>query len=59
MDVDFAPPLDYVEPERNTENRGELKEEAKKGGVFGGNGVRIDEKAQNNNARKGSAVQTS
>lgn len=38
--------------------REETKIEAKKGGVFGGNGVRIDEKANQPNARKGSqAVQ--
>jgi ubiquitin fusion degradation protein 1 len=55
VDVDFAPPLDYVEPERPNV-QGDLKtEDPKKGGVFGGNGVRIDEKAQTN-VRKGSTV---
>jgi len=55
VDVDFAPPLDYVEPERPNV-KGDLKtEDPKKGGVFGGNGVRIDEKAQTN-VRKGSTV---
>lgn len=53
--MDFAPPLDYVEPER-LPVKGDLKtEDPKKGGVFGGNGVRIDEKAQTN-ARKGSTA---
>lgn len=55
VDVDFAPPLDYVEPQK-VDPRGEIKSEetAKKGNVFAGNGVRIDEKANNPNARKGS-----
>lgn len=55
VDVDFAPPLDYVEPER-VPPRNETKEQPKKGGVFGGNAVRIDEKTNTNNARKGSQV---
>ena len=55
VNVDFAPPLDYVEPER-VQPKEETKVEAKKGGVFGGNGVRIDEKANQSNARKGSQV---
>jgi hypothetical protein len=44
-----------VEPERQPV-KGDLKtEDPKKGGAFGGNGVRIDEKAQNN-VRKGSTA---
>lgn len=42
VNVDFAPPLDYVEPE--VIPRREVNSEVKSGGVFGGNGVRIDQK---------------
>jgi hypothetical protein len=58
VDVDFAPPLDYVEPEKPS-NQGNIKteENGQKGSnVFAGNGLRIDEKANNPNARKGSQV---
>ena len=54
MDVDFAPPLDYVEPTQ-LNRQASIGEEnaAKKDDPFGGKGVRIDEKSTNN-ARKGS-----
>lgn len=55
VDVDFAPPLDYVEPERPSQSQGNLAENTKKkGDVFSGAGMRIDEKKGGNNARKGS-----
>lgn len=53
MDVDFAPPLDYVEP-TSLKREASLSEgqEKSKNDVFAGKGVRVDEKT--GNARKGS-----
>ena len=55
VEVDFAPPLDYEEPTKNTGNTGHFisdHEKSKKDGVFGGQGMRIDEKK--NTTRKAS-----
>lgn len=54
VDVDFAPPLDYVEP-TNLKREASLTEDdnKKKKDVFSGEGVRLDQK-QTNNLRKGS-----
>lgn len=59
VEVDFAPPLDYVEPPKDYQ-RASLSEdnEKSKNEPFGGKGTRIDEKPDKPGARKGSqAVQ--
>lgn len=55
MDVDFAPPLDYVEPQKPTpQQQGTFTDNTKKkGDPFSGEGMRIDEK-KGSNLRKGS-----
>ena len=56
VDVDFAPPLDYVEPERPSQSQGGGDgNNMKKGDIFSGAGMRIDEK-KGGNTRKGSTT---
>ncbi len=55
VNVDFAPPLDYEEPSKK-ETTVKEEVEAKKGSVFGGKGVRIDEKEGKGGLRKASTV---
>lgn len=55
MNVDFAPPLDYEEPSMK-ESHVREEVEGSKGGVFGGKGVRIDEKELKSGARKASII---
>ncbi len=54
VNVDFAPPLDYEEPSMRESHVTEAVE-GKKGGVFAGKGVRIDEK-ENKGNRKASTL---
>ena len=51
VNVDFAAPLDYVQPEF-VPRREQTKSEAKIGSVFGGNGVRIDQKFKQEGQKK-------
>ena len=55
MEVDFAPPLDYEEPQPQSQNSGKFVEETTKDGFFSGKGTRIDEK-KSNPGRKASQV---
>lgn len=58
VEVDFAPPLDYVEPPKDYQRGASLNEDdVKKNDPFAGKGVRIDEKPDKpgNAARKGSS----
>lgn len=42
MDVDFAPPLDYVEPTRLSKEANFTDDSKKKNDPFGSGGMRID-----------------
>ncbi len=54
VEVDFAPPLDYVEPTKEIPSHFVEESANSKKGVFGGQGVRIDEKKGGN--RKASNI---